>query len=29
VEGRLRFLRRQGKPKDYDELQVIYKRTFQ
>jgi len=29
VEGRLRALRRQGQAKDHDQLQVIYKRTFQ
>lgn len=29
VENRLRVLRRSGQMKEYDQLQAIYKRTFQ
>ena len=29
VENRLRMLRRNGQVKEYDQLQAIYKRTFQ
>ena len=29
VEGRLRLLRREGQQQDYNQLQVIYKQTFQ
>ena len=29
VENRLRVLRRAGQPKDYEQLQAIYKQTFQ
>ncbi|XGV94576.1 MAG: transcriptional coactivator PipX [Leptolyngbya sp. BL-A-14] len=29
VENRMRILRRQGQQQDYNQLQVIYKQTFQ
>lgn len=29
VENRMRLLRRQGQQQDYNQLQVIYKQTFQ
>ncbi|HEY9654924.1 PipX family protein [Phormidium sp. FACHB-592] len=29
VENRMRMLRRQGQQQDYNQLQVIYKQTFQ